>query len=80
MHAVTHLHASWSIDGAVDAEGKGLVMAVAPVEGKGSERVEVRDPAVRVVRTADGSAVAEKSDGSGLGLTALALYFLLAGS
>jgi dipeptidyl aminopeptidase/acylaminoacyl peptidase len=37
-----------------------------------SEHGDSRHPAVRVVRTADGSAVAEKSDGPGRGLTALA--------
>jgi dienelactone hydrolase len=37
-----------------------------------SEHGDSRHPAVRVVRTADGAAVAEKSDGPGLGLTALA--------
>jgi dienelactone hydrolase len=36
-----------------------------------SEHGDSRHPAVRVVRTADGGAVAEKSDGPGLGLTAL---------
>ena len=37
-----------------------------------SEHGDSRHPAVRVVRTADGSAVAEKSDGPGRGLTPLA--------
>jgi dipeptidyl aminopeptidase/acylaminoacyl peptidase len=37
-----------------------------------SEHGDSRHPAVRVVRTADGAAVAEKSDGPGLGLTPLA--------
>jgi dipeptidyl aminopeptidase/acylaminoacyl peptidase len=37
-----------------------------------SEHGDSRHPAVRVVRTADGGAVAEKSDGPGLGLTPLA--------
>ncbi|MGZ8749874.1 MAG: alpha/beta fold hydrolase, partial [Pseudonocardia sp.] len=36
-----------------------------------SEHGDSRHPAVRVVRTADGSAVAEKSDGPGRGLTPL---------
>ena len=37
-----------------------------------SEHGDSRHPAVRIVRTADGSAVAEKSDGPGRGLTPLA--------
>jgi dienelactone hydrolase len=37
-----------------------------------SEHGDSRHPAVRVVRTADGTAVAEKSDGPGRGLTPLA--------
>src|SRR6185295_6751510 len=37
-----------------------------------SEHGDSRHPAVRVVRTTDGGAVAEKSDGAGLGVTPLA--------
>jgi dipeptidyl aminopeptidase/acylaminoacyl peptidase len=37
-----------------------------------SEHGDSRHPAVRILRVADGSAVAEKSDGPGLGLTPLA--------
>ena len=52
-NGVADPHTAGGGDGAVDAEGQRLVMAVGPVAGERSECVEIGDPAVGIVRRHD---------------------------